>query len=218
MRVQRQATHAMWQVQAIRSANVRANAIVLNSAVSAYARNRPPLRTPARQCRVSCNAEAFRPPRPPNASSRHYVVIRHSLRAPSGPDGMVALWQRATSSGPRCSPRWSSCIARIQTTQDSGAKTGGRGSATIEARNPVSAHARGHNLEFRAPVQRRHIQGVGTTSSGGALRKTDVPRRSCSTSSSYSSSSSSMLMAWRSPIDQRATIRMMLNPTYQSPF
>ena len=88
----------------------------------------------------------------------------------------------------------------------------------IEARFPVSAHARGHNLEFRAPVQRRHIQGVGTTSSGGALRKTDVPRRSCSTSSSYSSSSSSMLMAWRSPIDQRATIRMMLNPTYQSPF
>jgi len=114
MRVQRQATHAMWQVQAIRSANVRANAIVLNSAVSAYARNRPPLRTPARQCRVSCNAEAFRPPRPPNASSRHYIVIRRSLRAPSGPDGMVALWQRATSSGPRCSPRWSSCMARMQ--------------------------------------------------------------------------------------------------------
>jgi hypothetical protein len=45
-----------------------------------------------------------------------------------------------------------------------------------------------------------------------------VPRRSYSTASSYSSSSSSMLVAWRSPIDQRATIRMMLNPTYQSPF
>ena len=28
---------------------MRANAIVLNSAVSAYARNRPPLRTPARK-------------------------------------------------------------------------------------------------------------------------------------------------------------------------
>ena len=80
------------------------------------------------------------------------------------------------------------------TTQDSGAKTGGRGSATIEARYPVSAHARGHNLEFRAPVQRRHIQGVGTTSSGRALRKTGVPRRSYSTASSYSSSSSSMLV------------------------
>ena len=49
MRVQRQATHAMWQVQAIRSANVRADAIVFNSALSAYARNRPPLRTPARK-------------------------------------------------------------------------------------------------------------------------------------------------------------------------
>ena len=51
MRVQRQATatHAMWQVQAIRSANVRADAIVLNSALSAYARNRPPLWKPARQ-------------------------------------------------------------------------------------------------------------------------------------------------------------------------
>ena len=69
----------MWQVQAI-SANVRANAIVLNSAVSAYARNRPPLRTPARQCRVSCNAGAFRPPRSPTASSRHYVVFWRSLR------------------------------------------------------------------------------------------------------------------------------------------
>ena len=75
MRVQRQATHAMWQVQAIRSANVRADAIVLNSALSAYAHNRPPLRTPARQCRAICNAGAFRPPRSPTASSRHYVVI-----------------------------------------------------------------------------------------------------------------------------------------------
>ena len=36
-------------MQAIRSANVRADAIVLNSALSAYARNRPPLRTPARK-------------------------------------------------------------------------------------------------------------------------------------------------------------------------
>ena len=85
MRVQRQATatHAMWQVQAIRSANVRANAIVLNSALSAYARNRPPLRTPARQCCVSCNARAFGPPRSPTASSRHYVVIRR-LRQHNG--------------------------------------------------------------------------------------------------------------------------------------
>jgi len=94
----------------------------------------------------------------------------------------------------------------------------GRGSATIEARYPVAAHARGHNLEFRAPVQSHLVQGVGTTSSGRALRRTGVPRRSYSTASSYSSSSSSMLVAWRSPIDQRATIRMMLNPTYQSPF
>ena len=61
-------------MQAIRSANVRADAIVLNSALSAYARNRPPLRTPARQCRAICNAGAFRPPRPPSASSRHYIV------------------------------------------------------------------------------------------------------------------------------------------------
>ena len=38
MRVQRKATHAMWLVQAIRSANVRADAIVFNSALSAYAR------------------------------------------------------------------------------------------------------------------------------------------------------------------------------------
>jgi hypothetical protein len=90
--------------------------------------------------------------------------------------------------------------------------------ATIEARYPVAAHARGHNLEFRAPVQSHLVQGVGTTSSGRALRRTGVPRRSYSTASSYSSSSSSMLVAWRSPIDQRATIRMMLNPTYQSPF
>ena len=94
----------------------------------------------------------------------------------------------------------------------------GRGSATIEARYPVAAHARGHNLEFRAPVQSHLVQGVGTTSSGRALRRTDVLRRSYSTVSSYSSSSASMLVAWRSPIDQRATIRMMLNPTYQSPF
>ena len=83
MRVQRQATHAMWQVQAIRSANVRANAIVLNSAVSAYARNRPPLRTPARQCRVSCNAGAFRPPRSPTASSRVQTLRRILALAPS---------------------------------------------------------------------------------------------------------------------------------------
>ena len=87
----------------------------------------------------------------------------------------------------------------------------------IEARFPVAAHARGHNLEFGAPGQSRLVQGVGTTSSGRALRRTAVPRRSYSTSSSYSSSSSSMLMACRSPIDQRATIRMMLHPTYQSP-
>jgi hypothetical protein len=59
---------------------VRANAIVLISAVSAYARNRPPLRTPARQCRVSCNAGAFRPPGSPTANSRHYVVFWRSLR------------------------------------------------------------------------------------------------------------------------------------------
>jgi len=96
-------------------------------------------------------------------------------------------------------------------------ENGGRGSATIEARFPVAAHARGHNLEFRASVQRRLVQGLGTTSSGRALRKTGVPRRSYSTSSSYSSSSSSMFMEWWSPIDQRATIRMMLHLTYQSP-
>jgi hypothetical protein len=96
---------------------------------------------------------------------------------------------------------------------------GKRGAAAtlIEAHFSVAAHARGHNLEFGAPVKRRLVQGVGTTSSGRALRKTGVPRRSYSTSSSYSSSSSSMLMAWWSPIDQRATIRMRLNPTYQSP-
>ena len=58
----------------------------------------------------------------------------------------------------------------------------------IETRFPVAAHARGHNLEFGAPVQRRLVQGVVTTSSGRALRRTDVPRRSYSTSSSYSSS------------------------------
>jgi len=75
-------------VQAIRSANVRADAIVLNSELSAYARNRPPLRTPARQCRAICKAGAFRPPRSLTASSRRYVVIWRSLRAPSGPDGM----------------------------------------------------------------------------------------------------------------------------------
>ena len=87
----------------------------------------------------------------------------------------------------------------------------------IEARNPVAAHARGHNLEFGAPGRSQLVQGVGTTSSGRAPRKTGVPRRSYSTSSSYSSSSSSMLMAWWSPIDQRATIRKRLHPTYQSP-
>jgi len=35
-------------VQAMRSANVRADAIVFNSALSAYARTRPPLWKPAR--------------------------------------------------------------------------------------------------------------------------------------------------------------------------
>jgi hypothetical protein len=123
---------------------VRADAIVLNSALSAYARNRPPLRTP--------------------------------------------------------------------TTQDSGRKTGGRGSAIIETRYDVAAHARGLNFELGAPVQSHLVQGVGTTSSGRALRRTDVLRRSYSTVSSYSSSSASMLVAWRSP-----SIRMRLNPTYQSP-
>jgi len=105
----------------------------------------------------------------------------------------------------------------VQTTQDSGARARGLFSAFIEARFPVAAHARGHNLEFGAPVQRRLVQGVGTTSSGRALRRTDVPRRSYSESSSYSSFSSSMLMAWWSPIDQRETIQMRLHPTYQSP-
>jgi len=121
----------------------------------------------------------------------------------------VRAWRGTLSSDKR---------PRHMTTQDSGARNRGRGSATIEARYPVAAHARGHNLEFRAPVQSHLVQGVGTTSSGRALRRTGVPRRSYSTASSYSSSSSSMLVAWRSPIDQRATIRMMLNPTYQSPF
>ena len=48
-------------MQAIRSANVSANAIVLNSALSAYARNRPPLRTPARQCCWDFSPKPTRP-------------------------------------------------------------------------------------------------------------------------------------------------------------
>jgi hypothetical protein len=71
-------------VQAMRSANVRADAIVFNSALSAYAHTRPPLWKPARQL-----------PRD----------MPTCMRAPSGPDGMVALWRRPTSSGPRCSTR-----------------------------------------------------------------------------------------------------------------
>ena len=55
----------------------------------------------------------------------------------------------------------------------------------IETRCYVAAHARGHNFEFGAPpVKRQLVQGVGTTSSERALRKTGVPRRSYSMSSS----------------------------------
>ena len=44
-------------VQAMRSADVRADAIVFNSALSAYAHTRPPLWKPARQLpRATCNA------------------------------------------------------------------------------------------------------------------------------------------------------------------
>ena len=107
--------------------------------------------------------------------------------------------------------------SRTRTTQRQRSEKPVRGSAIIETGFPVAAHARGHNFEFGAPGQSQLVQGVGTTSSERALRRAGVPRRSYSTASSYSSSSSSMLMAWRSPIDQRATIRMMLHPTYQSP-
>ena len=54
----------------------------------------------------------------------------------------------------------------------------------IETRCYVAAHARGHNFEFGAPVKRQLVQGVGTSSSERALRKTGVPRRSYSMSSS----------------------------------
>jgi hypothetical protein len=71
----------MQLVQAMHSANVRADAIVLNSAPNAYTRNRPPQRSPRASFRVTCNAGAFRPPRSPSVSSGHYVVIRSSLHA-----------------------------------------------------------------------------------------------------------------------------------------
>ena len=71
----------MQLVQAMHSANVRADAIVLNSAPNAYTRNRPPQRSPRASFRVTCNAGAFRPPRSPSASSGHCVVIRRSLHA-----------------------------------------------------------------------------------------------------------------------------------------
>jgi hypothetical protein len=47
---------------------------------------------------------------------------------------------------------------------------GKRGAAAplFEAHFSVASHARGHNLEFGAPVKRRLVQGVGTTSSGRA--------------------------------------------------
>jgi hypothetical protein len=46
----------------------------------------------------------------------------------------------------------------------------------IETRYDVAAHARGHNFELGAPVQSHLVQGVGTTSSGRALRRTGVLR------------------------------------------
>ena len=92
-------------------------------------------------------------------------------------------------------PTITSSIGVSMNTQNSPA---GRCSAIIEMRYPVAAHARGHNLKFGAPVESHLVQGVGTKSSGRAMRRTGVPRRSYSTSSSYSSSSSSMLpCSWR---------------------
>jgi hypothetical protein len=55
----------------MRSANVRADAIVFNSALSAYAHTRPPLWKPARQLP---NAAAAR-------HATHYVVVQRSLHA-----------------------------------------------------------------------------------------------------------------------------------------
>ncbi len=59
-----------------------------------------------------------------------------------------------------------------------------RGSASSSHASPSQRMLEANNLEFGAPVQRRLVQGVGTTSSGRALPRTDVPRRSYSTSSS----------------------------------
>ena len=72
-------------LNAVRSSNIRADAIVFNAALSAYARNRPPLWKPAR--RATCNARSFRLPRSPTASSGHCVVIRRSLHASAEPPG-----------------------------------------------------------------------------------------------------------------------------------
>ena len=70
-------------VQSMRSANVRAESIVFNrDALSAYARNRPPLWKPVRQMpREMQRWGRFRPPRSPSASSGHCVVMRRSLHA-----------------------------------------------------------------------------------------------------------------------------------------
>ena len=59
-------------------------------------------------------------------------------------------------------------IVYVLTTQDSGART--RDAALPPSRHatPSQRVARGHNLEFRAPVQSHLVQGVGTTSSGRA--------------------------------------------------
>ncbi len=69
-------------VQSMRSANVRAESIVFNrDALSAYARNRPPLWKPVRQMPREMQRWGVPPTTVSTASSGHCVVIRRSLHA-----------------------------------------------------------------------------------------------------------------------------------------